>query len=183
MVHLSSFWFCSNTCACLIKVHWYLQEIRQRHFPSSLTFCVLENEVKVINIWSVLFHLPDTYLHLWKSIHPGLKVIKLFSCSTQLRIKFILLINVKMPTIVDILTFINRINTPSESLKGRKSFVFGYFSFYQQLKFHAQLSWAWKKFYNLGARSYSAVFFNLIRLLGTLRKGQCQWSPKYNQFQ
>ena len=35
----------------------------------------------------------------------GPEVIKLFSCSTQLRAKFILLINVKMPTIVDILTF------------------------------------------------------------------------------
>ena len=34
----------------------------------------------------------------------------LFSCSTQQSLKFILLINVKMPTIVGILTFINRIN-------------------------------------------------------------------------
>ena len=29
---------------------------------------------------------------------------------------------------------------------------FGYFSIYEQLKFHAQLSWERKKFYNLGAR-------------------------------
>ena len=42
--------------------------------------------------------------------HPGPEVIKLFSCSAQLRLKFILLINVKMPTIVGILTFIRRIN-------------------------------------------------------------------------
>ena len=41
---------------------------------------------------------------------PGPEVIKLFSCSTQLRLKFILLINVKMPTIVGILTFISWIN-------------------------------------------------------------------------
>ena len=41
---------------------------------------------------------------------PGCEVIKLFSCSAQLRLKFILLINVKMPTIVGILTFISRIN-------------------------------------------------------------------------
>ena len=33
---------------------------------------------------------------------PGFEVIKLFSCSTQLSLKFILLINVKMPTIVGI---------------------------------------------------------------------------------
>ena len=40
---------------------------------------------------------------------PGPEVIKLFSCSTQLSMKFILLINIKM-TIVGILTFISRIN-------------------------------------------------------------------------
>ena len=42
------------------------------------------------------------------------EIIKLFSCSTQLSIKFTMLINVKMPTIVGILTFINKINTTSE---------------------------------------------------------------------
>ena len=36
---------------------------------------------------------------------PDPKAIKLFSCSTQLSMKFFLLINVKMPTIVGILTF------------------------------------------------------------------------------
>ena len=65
---------------------------------------------------------------------PGSKVIKLFSCSTQLSTKFqlliklkyrqikkflalslsdvvfIMLINVKMPTVVGILTFMSRIN-------------------------------------------------------------------------
>ena len=35
---------------------------------------------------------------------PGPEVIKLFSCSTQLSMKFSPLINVKMPTIVGILT-------------------------------------------------------------------------------
>ena len=52
-------------------------------------------------------------LHAFNS---GPEVIKLFSCSAQLRLKFILLINVKMPTIVGILTiagiltFLSRIN-------------------------------------------------------------------------
>ena len=45
---------------------------------------------------------------------PGPKVIKLFPCSTQLSLKFILLMNIKMPTIVPkivgILTFMYRIN-------------------------------------------------------------------------
>ena len=51
------------------------------------------------------------------------EVIKLFSCSTQLSTKFILLINVKMPTIVGILTFISMINTTSERLKARNFFI------------------------------------------------------------
>ena len=41
----------------------------------------------------------------------GPEVIKLFSCSTQLSMKFFLLINVKMPTIVGILTFESRKNS------------------------------------------------------------------------
>ena len=51
-----------------------------------------------------------------------LEVIKLFSCSTDLNTKFILLINLKMRTIVCILTFISKINASSESFKARKSF-------------------------------------------------------------
>ena len=42
---------------------------------------------------------------------PGPEVIKLFSCSTQLSMKFFLLINVKMPTIVGILTFMSKKNS------------------------------------------------------------------------
>ena len=38
----------------------------------------------------------------------GPEVIKLFSCSTQLSMKFSLLINMKMPTIVGIFIFISR---------------------------------------------------------------------------
>ena len=45
-----------------------------------------------------------------QTIPSGFEAIKLFSCSTQLRLKFILLKNVKMQTIVGILTFISRIN-------------------------------------------------------------------------
>ena len=70
----------------------------------------------------------------------GPKVIKLFPCSTQLSTKFILLINVKMPTIVGILTFVSMINTTSERLKAINFLIFRYFSFYELLKFRAQLS-------------------------------------------
>ena len=59
-----------------------------------------------------------------------------FSCSTQLSIKFIMLINVKMPTIVGILTFISKINTTSECYNQEKIIIFQYFSFNEQLKFH-----------------------------------------------
>ena len=54
---------------------------------------------------------------------PGPKVIKLFPCLTQLSTKFILLINVKMPTIIGILTFISMINTTSERLKAIHFFI------------------------------------------------------------
>ena len=65
----------------------------------------------------------------------AMELIKLFSCSTQLSTKFILLINVKMPTMVGILTFISMINTTSERLKGRYFFICP-----GELKFQAQLS-------------------------------------------
>ena len=73
-------------------------------------------------------------------LSPGPEVIKKFPCSTQLSMNFILLIDIKMPTIVGILTFISRINTVSESFKARTIFIFSHFAFYEQLKFHAQLS-------------------------------------------
>ena len=55
-----------------------------------------------------------------------------------------------MPTIVGILTFISRINYQILRYEPEFSTNFDYFSIYEQLKFHAQLSWAWKKFYNRG---------------------------------
>ena len=74
------------------------------------------------------------------SVSPGPEVIKLFSYSTQLSTKFILLINVKMPTIVGILIFISMINTTFERLKARNFFICWYFDFYEHLKFITQLS-------------------------------------------
>ena len=52
----------------------------------------------------------------------GPEVIKLFSCSAQLCMKFIMLINVKLPTIVDILIFLSMLNTSSKSSKAGKVF-------------------------------------------------------------
>ena len=48
---------------------------------------------------------------VYSDCRSGSEVIKLFSCSTQLSRKFFLLINVKMQTIVDILTFMSRKNS------------------------------------------------------------------------
>ena len=71
----------------------------------------------------------------------GPEVIKLFSCSTQSSTKYILLINVKMPTIVGILIFMRMINITYEHLKARKKvFIFKHFRFYEHLKLHAQFS-------------------------------------------
>ena len=64
-----------------------------------------------------------------------------------------MLINVKMPTTVGILTFISMINTTSESLEARKALIFGILAFMISWNFVLmQMSWAWKKFYNLWAR-------------------------------
>ena len=70
---------------------------------------------------------------------PGPEAIKIFSCSTHLSMKFIMLINVKMPTICGILIFMSMINTTSEHLKARKVFIFKHCRFYENLKYHAQL--------------------------------------------
>ena len=70
----------------------------------------------------------------------GPEVIKLFSCSTQLSTEFILLVNVEMPTIVGILTFISMVYTTSERPKARNFFICRYFRVYAQIEFRAQLS-------------------------------------------
>ena len=65
---------------------------------------------------------------------------KTFSSSTQLRMKSIMLINVKMPTtIVGILTIISRINTAAQSVNTSNGFIFQQNLFNEQLKFHGQL--------------------------------------------
>ena len=47
--------------------------------------------------------------------------------------KFIMLINVEMPTIVGILTFMSMINKTAESLKQEKVFIFQYFRLNEQI--------------------------------------------------
>ena len=64
----------------------------------------------------------------------GFEVLN-FSCSTQLSLKHIMLINAKMPTIVGILTFLSMINTTSAILKASKVFIFQYLDFTSSLNF------------------------------------------------
>ena len=91
-----------------------------------------QSKLYITFVYTIFICLP------YKPIWP--RGYKTFSCQSQLSTIFILLINVKMPTIVGILTFIRMINTTSERLKARNFFTFRYFGFYDQLEFHAQLS-------------------------------------------
>ena len=70
---------------------------------------------------------------------PGPEVIKLFSCSTQLSMKIFPLINVKITTIVGILTFMGEKNSIL-GLSEPKKQNFLIFYTYEHLKVHAQLS-------------------------------------------
>ena len=106
----------------------------------------------------------------WTSC-PESEVIKLFSYSTQLSIKFFLLINIKMPTIVGILIFISGTNFMLISALQEKSLKCWYWFFYKQNKFHSQLSWSWKRFYNLGPSSADCTEPFLATYI--LRTGLC----------
>ena len=77
---------------------------------------------------SQLFHCSMSGFDLFSNSGPRRRD-KTFSCSTQLSMKFTMLINVKMQIIVGILTFISTINT-FESLKARRVFIFLPFSVY-----------------------------------------------------
>ena len=63
---------------------------------------------------------------------------------------FFLLINIKMSTIVVILIFISRKSIMLSSAVQAEGFNCWYSIFHRQNKFHPQLSWAWKKYCNLG---------------------------------
>ena len=68
----------------------------------------------------------------WNSRSAGFEVIKLFSCWTELSMNLIFLMNVKMSTLVGILTFISNINRTSESFKSNteNSIFFSFFIFW-----------------------------------------------------
>ena len=71
--------------------------------------------------------LPQTWQTIAKKKGQPPRGYKKISYSTPLSMKFILLINVKMPTIVGISTFISRIYTTAEGFEARKVFYFSQF--------------------------------------------------------
>ena len=97
-----------------IQTIWHSDNVPERIFEK-VTF--EKSQQTTTKAWKITQYAKSKYA----IPTPGPKVIKLFSCSTQLSTKFILLINVKMTTIVGILTFISMINTTSERLKARTS--------------------------------------------------------------
>ena len=81
----------------------------------------MENVMLLVDFGVVRYFITSLSVSVLCPLVPRLYI---FSCSTQLNMELILLINVKMPTIVGILTFISRINTISDGLNGRKNVTF-----------------------------------------------------------
>ena len=120
-------WF--QTCS----THWSSTVLQQKKplclplYPCKLCVkctCSRKTRVGLLPLWQFFFHeiyrlfcyiLYKRIVYLFigtrRYLNSGPKVIKLFSCSTQLSMKFFLLINVKMPTTVGILTFMSRKNS------------------------------------------------------------------------
>ena len=84
-----------------------------------------------------------------QGFQPGSVVIKLFSFSTHLSMEFILLINVKMPTTVGILTFVSRINDWLSQFKSEIPYFLSNLMFMSSLNFMLSLVEHEKKFCNL----------------------------------
>ena len=70
----------------------------------------------------------------------GPEVLKLFFMLNSIEHEIFLLINVKMPKTVGILTFMSRKNSILGLSESDKSRISLYFYTYEHLKFHAQLS-------------------------------------------
>ena len=72
-------------------------------------------------------------------MHSGPEVIKKISCSNQLSMMFFLLINVKMLTVIGILSFMSRKSNILGLSEPYKKLSFLIFYTNEYLKFHAQL--------------------------------------------
>ena len=139
----NSFKFCVLKAAVIYPCAVFTQSIRT---PYLLTIHVLNLVSKyLLDEWQTM-----------QTLAP--EVINFFSCSTQLSMNFVLLINLKLLTSAN--SFLHNM-AEHENFSANKyendNFCW-HFHIYLQRKFHAQLNWAWKKFYNLGAWSDPAFF-------------------------
>ena len=80
------------------------------------------------------------------------RVLKLFSCFTQLSMKFPLLLKTKIPKREEISCFKFLRCGIYHANKCCNANNRWYYNIYKHHKFRAKLRWAWKKFYILGAR-------------------------------
>ena len=110
---------------CNFQVYQVEEEMREMLKENQAAKKAMEDKVK--RLTRAMSELEsDLYWNLGdvngvREVGPGSEVIKLFSCSPQLSMKFFLLKNIKMPTIVGTLTFMikkNRIIGLSEPGKG-----------------------------------------------------------------
>ena len=95
----------------------------------------------ISQVWRSLGSTVGKALACWCS-SPGPEVIKKISYSTQLSMKFFLLINVKMPTIVGILTLMSGENSILSLSSLKNDELLDIFILNEHLKLDAQLSWA-----------------------------------------
>ena len=110
---------CENECFHMIKNSGNPNLVCNNYFPPMAT--QTRSRSDLTKRWTKLrFLLFETLIVSLKIIQrSGPEVIKLFPCSTQLSTKVNFLINVKMPSIVGILTSISMINATSGRLKAR----------------------------------------------------------------
>ena len=97
---------------------------------------------------------------------------KTFSGSIQLSMEFFMLINLNLLTIAN--SFLLNIAKHGISLLLNMNNIVGIFIFVSRENFNAQLNWAWKKVYNLGARSFGILelvwFYSKIYYTSTVCK-------------
>ena len=137
-------------CCPLIKSSWTVE------YNDTILYCWAHRFIgkSLIRLCTLLAKLDYNCLYMphvlsWGTSYvvprPGPEVRKLFSCSTQLSMKFVLFINLKILT--KVLNFFHAQLSwaSSAELSMKKVLFFWYFYLYDQVKFHAQLSWAWKK--------------------------------------
>ena len=98
----------TQCCRTVLYVSIVIWVIFARHLSDSIKYFVSQNEILLILTDRPALredflnreHSERPDLVLCLSVSTGPEVIKLFSCAAQLRLKFILLIHVQMPTIV-----------------------------------------------------------------------------------